>query len=255
MGRRGVGEPSGRSVQRREAYAEFERARDDPGSPRIVRGPVDPVSVSGGFERRKPLPVVGHRQGKLEVTGFFLSRRGGVYGVVVQCGCGRPEHMVDCYNFQNAKSTRCPDCGRDAGRKKRFWKHALAMPDDEHRRRLLNRLAAATTRCHSPSARQYSDYGGRGIYVHDLWRRDKAEFLRYVQTLEGWDIPEREMDRTDNDKGYVPGNIRFVPRETNAANRRRVAELQKEITRLRSALMRAQASLRCPKCRGAIGSS
>jgi hypothetical protein len=106
------------------------------------------------------------------------------------------------------------------------------MGDDEHRTRLLNRLSAAITRCHSPNSRVYKHYGERGVHVHQQWREDRAAFLRYVQTLPGWDDPSYEMDRINVDGGYEPGNIRFVSRSDNLKNKRQVADMQRRIAEL-----------------------
>jgi hypothetical protein len=143
---------------------------------------------------------------------------------------------VDHHNFKNFKSTRCAACAKRASNAKRYWSYADAMADDGHRTRLLNRLAAAITRCHSPTARAYEHYGARGIRVCQQWRDDRASFLRYVQTLPGWDDPALEMDREDVDKGYSPGNIRFASRSQNMANRRRIADLEARVRELEARL-------------------
>jgi hypothetical protein len=65
--------------------------------------------------------------------------------------------------------------------------------------------------------------------VHEPWRDDRRAFLKYVVTLEGWDVPSLELDRTDVDKGYEPGNLRFVTRKKNMANRRHVGAMQNHI--------------------------
>ena len=114
--------------------------------------------------------------------------------------------------------------------------YSEAMADDDHRTRLLNRLASAITRCHSPSNRAYQHYGGRGIRVCPEWRFDRAEFLRYVQTLDGWDNPTFEMDRIDVDGHYEPGNIRFVSRSDNLRNKRKIADLEARVRHLEQRL-------------------
>ena len=78
----------------------------------------------------------------------------------------------------------------------------------------------------------YQNYGGRGITVFEEWRKNKRAFLEYVVTLEGWDNPSLELDRIDVDKGYEPGNIRFVTRSQNAANKRSVQKMQARIYEL-----------------------
>jgi hypothetical protein len=155
--------------------------------------------------------------------------------VRVQCSCGGPPHLVFDYNLRKGKSTRCNVCAKkQAGHwRKTFYKYAAICPDDAHRVRLLNRISAANIRCHSQTAKQYPGYGGRGIFVYEPWRKDKAAFLAYLLTLDGWDVPENDMDRIDVNKGYEPGNIRFIPAgENRGSNKRTVGEMQLRIFEL-----------------------
>jgi hypothetical protein len=225
------------------ARREFVRSLIDAGSSRVVREYLAPSGQPGGFAR-KSLPSIGLRSGKLTVTGYVRSEAGkGLYGIIVKCDCSPEEYVVESHNFKTFKSTRCDVCAQQAAREKRFWIYAEAMPDDEHRRRLLNRLAAAITRCHSPGAKQRAAYGGRGITVCDEWRKDRSAFLRYVQTIEGWDDPSLEMDRADNNAGYAPGNIRFLTKRQNNQNRRSMAVLEADCARLRSLVVRLEAQI------------
>ena len=225
--------------ERMQRNVESLRALVDSGSPSVVRGRVEGSAISGA-RRTNPLPSIGHRSGKLTVTGYVRGVRGGVKALIVRCSCGGPEYTVDRQNFKNFKSTRCNLCAKQAASSKRYWKYAEAMPEDAHRTRLLNRLAAAITRCHTASSKGYVHYGARGIQVFDGWRKDRSSFLSYVRTLVGWDDPSLEMDRVDTNGGYEPGNIRFVTRATNAANKRRIADLEAEVQRLRRALGRTK---------------
>jgi hypothetical protein len=68
------------------------------------------------------------------------------------------------------------------------------------------------------------------------WRFDRAEFLRYAQTLDGWDNPAFEMDRIDVDGHYAPGNIRFVSRSDNLHNKRKIADLEARVRHLEQRL-------------------
>lgn len=220
--------PSRISEQRHQANIESLRSMVDSGSPSIVRDAVVGSAISGS-RRKYPLPSIGTRSGKLTVTGYVAGKRNGVQALIVKCECSEAEYTVDHQNFKNFKSTRCPVCAKKAASVKRYWAYSEAMPDDEHRTRLLNRLAAAITRCHSPNAKTYPHYGGRGIEVYEGWRSDRASFLKYIQTIPGWDIPTFEMDRIDVNGGYEPGNIRFVSRSTNLRNKRKVADLEARI--------------------------
>ena len=243
--------PSRVSEERHQRNVESLRALVDAGSQSIVRDAVVGGAISGA-RQRYPLPSIGHRSGSLVVTGYLKGVRGGVSALIVQCDCGRPEYTMDRSNFKSFRSTRCPLCGRREGHRKRYWRYTSALPDEQHRVRLLNRLSSAISRCHVPGSKAYADYGGRGITVCQQWRNDRTAFLRYVQTLPGWDDPSLDMDREDNSGNYEPGNIRFVTRADNHANRRKVSILQTELDDLRHRLRRAEEQVHsCDHCRSA----
>jgi hypothetical protein len=95
-------------------------------------------------------------------------------------------------------------------------------PDAAHRNRLLDRISAVIVRCTNPKSVVYPDYGGRGITVYAPWIEQRVEFLRYLVELDGWDQPELQLDRIDNNRGYEPGNLRFVTRSQNMSNKRKI---------------------------------
>ena len=224
-----MGNSEWRSLQRLAENQAALRALVDAGSPRVVRDPVEGRRIAVG---RRVFPGIGDRSGHLAVTGYLAGKLRGVSAVIVRCDCGQPEYTVEANNLAHGYSTRCNACAKKAAGQKRYWKYVEAMPEDAHRRRLLDRLSAAIGRCHNPNDAAYRSYGGRGIYVCDEWRRDRSAFLRHVRTLDGWDRPELDMDRTDVDRGYEPGNVRFVSRRDNALNKRRVSDLQERVAEL-----------------------
>lgn len=208
--------------------------KDDPGSQDFLRRFLEGGKASR-FVRKYPLPSAGDRFGKLTVVRPDFSEYGGLRGIIVKCDCGAPEHSVNFHNLRGGKTTRCNACAKFKSadsRKKFYWVHADAMPDDEHRRRLLNRLAAAIGRCHNAGNKAYANYGGRGIRVHDEWRADRSTFLHYINTVPGWDRPELDMDRIDCDGNYEPGNLRFISRSENNFNKRSVQDMQRRIDEL-----------------------
>lgn len=221
-----MGKPSGCSEPGREA--DYQRVRNVRHGGPSVAGQVGVARRKNGtFEQKIPDPSVGDRFGELTVVGStdtLDTRR----MVSVQCSCGAEPHAVYIYNLRKGASTRCNTCAKKASGycRKDYFKYADACPDDDHRRRLLNRLSACKNRCHNPKDAGYANYGARGIVVYEPWRSDKAAFLRYVLTLEGWDEPRLELDRIDVDKGYEPGNLRFITHRANSRNKRSVQDLQ-----------------------------
>lgn len=188
------------------------------------------------FKQTVDDPSIGSRFGQLTVLGVEFKNQGAcrMRLVRVQCDCGAAPHLVYIYNLLKGASTRCPTCAKKASGfwRKDFFKYADACPDDAHRRRLLNRLSACKNRCHNPKDRGYPNYGARGITLFEPWRTDKAAFLRYVLTLDGWDQPHLELDRIDVNKGYEPGNLRFITKQANRANQRKVQDMQRYIFEL-----------------------
>jgi len=72
-------------------------------------------------------------------------------------------------------------------------------------------------RCNNPNAKEYKNYGARGITVCDRWR-DFPAFLA--------DVGERpssglSIDRINNDGNYEPGNVRWATPKEQSNNTRR----------------------------------
>lgn len=209
--------------------------RDDPESSDFLERFLEGGKATR-FQRKFPLPSFGDRFGELTVVG--IGPKGKHTSIYVRCSCGADPHLVEFHNLRKGKSTRCNACAKrkTVATRKMFYKYAAIVPDDEHRRRLLNRLAACRNRCHNPNDAGYPNYGGRGIRVHPNWLKNKAEFLAHVASLPGWDDPSLEMDRVDVDKGYEPGNIRFITRSENMLNKRSVRVMQARIIELEARL-------------------
>ena len=75
-------------------------------------------------------------------------------------------------------------------------------------------------------------------------------------SLDGWDQPRLELDRIDVNKGYEPGNLRFISKRDNCNNKRSVQQMQRYIieleARLRYCVCGAAKSLHGDECKGAV---
>lgn len=115
--------------------------------------------------------------------------------------------IVDCFAGGGGASL-----GIERAPKKRVTrKHGLSYTA-EYRAWQTMRL-----RCLEPNNPAYASYGGRGITVCDRWKDSPAAFIEDMGLKPS---PKHELDRIDNDRGYEPGNCRWVTRAANDRNRR-----------------------------------
>lgn len=70
-------------------------------------------------------------------------------------------------------------------------------------------------RCTKPSCSAWHRYGGRGITMHKPWINSFDKFYSYIG-----DPPTdlHTIDRINNDRGYVPGNVRWATRKEQSNN-------------------------------------
>lgn len=76
-------------------------------------------------------------------------------------------------------------------------------------------------RCHNNKAKEYQNYGGRGISVCGQWRRSFEAFFDHVGLKPR---PDLSIDRIDNDGDYEPGNVRWATSKQQNENRRQMKQ-------------------------------
>lgn len=86
-----------------------------------------------------------------------------------------------------------------------------------------NSYFGAMMRCHNPENPDYPEYGGRGLEMCDRWRfgeGGKVGIECFFEDMGPRPTANHSIERTDNDKGYAPGNCTWATRKTQVRNRR-----------------------------------
>ena len=197
-------------------------------------------SCSSQRRTRHPRPEIGAVFGHLTVVAHHPDKTS---EVLVQCDCGSEPYFLSNFRLLLGPSPR-GGARYQTRRCRGCILRPVWLPDSvsqEQFRKLRYRVNGALSRCHSPNSPAYTHYGARGISVWPQWRESPHEFILYLLQLPGWDDPDLDMDRTDVNRGYEPGNIRFVTRSQNVRNRRKVADLEARIRDLESQLLSSRA--------------
>lgn len=184
------------------------------------------------FARKFRIPEVGETMGTRQVLEVVLGPSGGFMSMLLQCECGaRPLLITSLTSFSRYKDAPCRRCARGlvVNNRLRDAGYPHITTKTSHYARLRSVLDGAIARCHNPKHPGWKNYGGRvrnPISVYAPWRDDKVAGILYFLSLPDWDVPGFELDRVDNNKGYEPGNLRFVDVVTNSNNRRTVQGLE-----------------------------
>jgi hypothetical protein len=196
----------------------------------------------------KLIDITGQRFGRWTVLALHPERKrygkaGQAVAALWLCRCiDGTERLVLGANLRGGLSLSCGCLGKER-LIKRSTKHGHA------RRGKVTRAYWSWQhlkgRCLNPNNKDYGYYGGREppelpIAVFEEWLHD----FRSFHAVAGDPQPGQTLDRIDNDRGYVPGNIRWATPLVQRANQRprkrksRRAKLE-DIHRFAASLARA----------------
>ncbi len=156
----------------------------------------------------------------------------------VRCDCGKAtERALDM--LRQGKSTHC-GCQTLAT-------YSIRQGTDTHSPEYVA-LINAIARCHRPSHPNFSNYGGRGIFVCDEWRGPDG-FDRFIDFVGQRPGDNFSLHRIDNDDGYRPGNVEWADGITQGNEKR----TSKKITVEGETLTVTQWERKLGKSRNTIG--
>lgn len=148
--------------------------------------------------------ALGNKYGKLTVVGKTGDVLGGSPMWECTCECSDKKVFVRQYHLTNGSVRSC-----GCMRKGINLKHGLSN------KRLYRIWRGMVARCTNPDHQSYQQYGGRGITIDPSFK----EFTGFLAGIpDGYSV-ELQLDRIDNDKGYIPGNLRWTTPKQNARNR------------------------------------
>ena len=134
--------------------------------------------------------------------------------VVVECECGLITVVVE-EKLRHRQSTQCNRCSQRFGKR-----HRIGGGRKTHGKVGTTEYtcwAAIISRCENQNARDFHNYGGRGILVCKRWRKS---FIAFLDDMGAKPSPKHQIDRIDNDGNYEPGNCHWVTAKQNRRNTR-----------------------------------
>lgn len=125
------------------------------------------------------------------------------------CDCGNT-HIASAGNIVH-KGGGC-GCERKEAPKRREDYHGMQDTTE------YKSWCKAKERCYNTNDQNYASYGAVGILMDEDFREDFKAFLEHIGRKPD-DGMRYTLDRIDNNKGYIRGNIRWATDEQQARNK------------------------------------
>lgn len=160
-----------------------------------------------------PQEMMNKRFSMWTVTSLEIRRKGHHQYVQVRCDCGKEDWKL-LENLKAGKSRQCHACAT----KEKHRRAGNLLVTSKEVGLLQKRATAILQRCNNPSDKGFRSYGARGIVCEFASVKELVEYLLTIAPAEEW--KGKQIDRIDNNKGYIRGNIRCATSAQNNANRR-----------------------------------
>lgn len=139
--------------------------------------------------------------------------------LLVRCDCGAESRALP-HDLRTGKTTMCRACKytlKRGTKRPEVTKHGMSDSPTQWVWSDMKR------RCYSSGRRGYENYGGRGIRVCDRWLHgdgQRSGFECFLADMGVRPSIEYQLDRSNNDGNYEPGNCRWVKRDDQNYNKR-----------------------------------
>ncbi|MHB1167496.1 MAG: hypothetical protein ACYC0N_03010 [Carboxydocellales bacterium] len=128
------------------------------------------------------------------------------------CDCNKDKIITKKGKYLTAGDTKSCGCLREENLEKIRGKSNYRPTKEEYSKpyykQLRNVWRNLIHRCHNPKYKGYKNYGGRGIYVCDEWRKDFWNFYNW-SIANGYQVGF-SLDRLVIEKNYNPDNCEWI---------------------------------------------
>lgn len=162
----------------------------------------------------RKVELVGQRFGRFTVLERSNRTDGHTHWWICKCDCGNTKE-VRGGSLLRGDTKSCGCLNREMAKERG---KAMLTKHGWYGTRLYSIWHSMVDRCTNSKARNYNDYGGRGITVCEEWRNHPEQFCEW-SVKNGYD-DSLSIDRIDTNGNYEPANCQWISIEKQQQNKR-----------------------------------